>query len=137
MDELRFDAWTRRRFGLTMGSGVGAALGLSPRDDAVARNKKKKKRCRKFDAGCKPTGKKTCCKGLSCEESIKGGNRCCKKLGTTCVDGSECCGDGICDNVEPEGNTVCCHLTGGFCRGDFDCCGDLLCAEGLDQCVQT
>jgi hypothetical protein len=97
MDGTRFDAWTRRRFGLVAG-GIGVSLlGLKGRDAAGAKrkntkNKKKRrrrKRCKKLLQPC-TIGGKSCCNGNDCE-TINGGRFCCKPFGKSCSDGAECC----------------------------------------------
>jgi hypothetical protein len=98
MDGTRFDAWTRRRFGLVAG-GIGALLlGLDGRDETAARRKgtkntkkrgRKRKRCKKLLQPC-TIGGKTCCKGNDCEP-INGGQFCCKPFGKSCSDDAECC----------------------------------------------
>lgn len=125
MDGSRFDAWTRRKFGLVVGGGLAAALG------ATADVAGKKKRCKKFDTRCNPDSKRKCCTGLACQESASGGNRCCKKLGTKCTDGSECCGNGICDDVEGLSGVRCCFLDNEPCKKDSDCCENRSCEGGV------
>ena len=44
MDDSRFDAWTRRRFGLAAGGLSASLLGLVSLDDAAAKKKRKKKK---------------------------------------------------------------------------------------------
>jgi hypothetical protein len=140
MDDLRFDSWTRRRFGLATGSLTASMLGLTLIDvpAATKRSRKKKKRCRTFDASCSTGGKKTCCQrlGLACEPSAIDGNRCCKQLGTRCQDGSECCGAGSCDDFGPGSAAVCCNLEGNFCARNADCCEGFTCDEETEQCVE-
>jgi hypothetical protein len=79
----------------SMGLGL-AGLGL----DAAAAKGKRKKRCKKLGQGCKPGGKRKCCKkqNLVCGEARDdlGGNRCCKGFGTECGNAEECCGDLAC-----------------------------------------
>lgn len=108
MDELRFDAWTRRRFGMAAGGGIATLFTLAAAKDAVAtKNKKKRKmRCRKLGRACQPGGKRTCCGKLTCdrisfEPSPK--TRCCRKAGQPCGGDLDCC-----DNL-------CCPLPGGLC----------------------
>ena len=48
MDGSRFDAWTRRRFGLAAGGAIGSLLGLQIAGSDDAEAKKRKKRCRKL-----------------------------------------------------------------------------------------
>jgi hypothetical protein len=94
MDGSRFDAWTRRRFGLTAG-GATVALLAGVRADAVAKkkNKKKKKRCKKLLQPCSPGGKRKCCNVLGCFPTTPLGSdyRCCKKLNAECGVDDECC----------------------------------------------
>lgn len=47
MDDTQFDAWTRRRFGLTTGGTLASLFGLLRLDEADAKNKKKKRRRRR------------------------------------------------------------------------------------------
>jgi hypothetical protein len=65
MDGSWFDAWTRRQFGLVVGSSVGSLLGLSQIDAADA--KKKGDRCGHPFSGdaCDGGG---CCLDLQCIE---------------------------------------------------------------------
>lgn len=69
MDDLAFDTWTRRTFGLATG-GLAAAglLGLGGLHDADAKKKKKKKKCKgcctKSGSSCKKKSKK--CKASFC-----------------------------------------------------------------------
>ena len=46
MDNARFDAWPRRRFGLAAGGLAATVLALARGEDAQARKKKKKKKKR-------------------------------------------------------------------------------------------
>jgi Chaperone of endosialidase len=111
MDDTRFDAWTRRRFGFAAGGLAAAVLGLAGSEDAQTK-KKNKKRCKKLGAGCKPGGKRKCCGTLRCDQisfepSPK--TRCCRKEGDPCGDHLHCC-----DNL-------CCQdsgLCGTFCLSD-------------------
>lgn len=93
MEEARFDAWTRRRFGLMAGGALAALAGWQGTDA-----KKKKKRCKKLGASCKTGGKRRCCGTLKCdhisfEPSPK--TRCCRKKDQPCADSNDCC-DGLC-----------------------------------------
>jgi hypothetical protein len=133
MDGSRFDAWTRRRFGLVVGSGVASLAGLSALDDAEAKKKrKKKKKCKKIKNGCKTSGKKKrCCKGLTCGESVAlpGGNHCCRQAQGACTDASECCAPSLCDDG------FCCILVDqGPCTEDADCCDNGVCNLDTDLC---
>ena len=102
MDDTRFDAWTRRRFGLAAGGLAATVLGLAGIEDAQTR-KKRKKRCKRLGASCKSGGKRTCCGTLRCdrisfEPSPK--TRCCRKKNQPCVDNHDCCAG------------LCCQLSG-------------------------
>ena len=142
MDDLTFDRLarlvstdaSRRTVVRSAGASALGALGLAAlldSEEAPAKKggKKKKRRCRRFNASCNPNGK-NCCQGLKCEEGA-----CCKKLGTKCTDGSECCGTGICDNVTPGSqHTICCNLEGNFCSKERDCCDGFTCNEQTNEC---
>jgi hypothetical protein len=93
MDDARFDAWTRRRFGLAAGGLAATALGLAGMENAQTR-KKRKKRCRKLGAGCTSGGKRRCCGTLRCdrisfEDSPR--TRCCRAEDQPCADHHDCC----------------------------------------------
>jgi hypothetical protein len=104
MDESRFDAWTRRRFGATVSGALTALISLAGVNDSEAKKKrKKKKRCRKLGKTC--GGKRKCCGSLPCE-TIDGlsGKRCCHQSGESCSGEEDCCGflfcnsgSGLCD----------------------------------------
>ena len=111
MNDVQFDAWTRRRFGLT--TGIAAAvisLGLAT-GDAVGKRRKKepKKRCKRVLAKC-GSGRR-CCGSLKCKrpegDSKK---RCCKKLGKTCSKFEECCGQAGCGCNGPNSEKICTNL---------------------------
>jgi hypothetical protein len=55
MEGSRFDAWTRRRFGLAAAGGVATLLGLGARDDTAAKKgkNKNKKGCKKKSRKCR------------------------------------------------------------------------------------
>jgi hypothetical protein len=113
MDDTRFDAWTRRRFGLATGGGIAALLGLAASEVAEAKKnkKKRKKRCRKLGRGCNPGGKRKCCGKLKCdrisfEPSPK--TRCCRKAGQPCGDDLDCC------------ENLCCPLPVGVCSAQCE-----------------
>jgi hypothetical protein len=92
MDGPRFDAWTRRRFGLIAGGLVASSAGLLPLASAKKKGKKKKKRCKRFGEGCTPGGKRKCCGALHCD--LPNGSSsfsCCKELGAPCSKFEDCC----------------------------------------------
>jgi hypothetical protein len=106
VDSSRFDAWTRRRFGIATAGAVAGLFRLGEHDDAPAKRKRKKKhkpKCEKHRTRCNPKNdKKLCCGGLYCDEVPElGGNHCCRPRYGSCEQDSDCCG-----------NTVC---TSGFC----------------------
>jgi hypothetical protein len=130
MDGSRFDAWTRRRFGLAAGGLAGALLGLVGRDDAVLSKKKgkKKKRCRRAGQGCTSGKKRKCCKNLDCQsiEARGGAKLCCREVGGSCsLETQECC-SGLCNGVE-----CFCKTAGGNCEFDANCCSPLTCEGGM------
>lgn len=101
MEEDRFDAWTRRGFGL---AAVGALAALGGWQGTAAKKEKKKKRCKKLGASCKPGGKRKCCGQLRCDVPDGEGAQhevCCKSAGKPCnpdnpETDSECCGALFC-----------------------------------------
>jgi len=103
MEDIRFDAWTRRRFGLAAGGMLAALAGLGAVEETAAKHHHKK-RCRKRQQTC--SAKRTCCNkdgGISCEPVPA-------RLDCKAVAGSSCCGQ-----------------PGASCSGKCDCCGDLAC----------
>jgi hypothetical protein len=135
MDGSHFDAWTRRRFGLAMGGGVAALLGLSALDNADAKHKKKK--CiKKPRVAC--GGKKKCCKSedLSCGEILGlSGKNCCRNVQGVCKDANQCCGDFICDQIDGLGDqTRCCGAADRSCSEDQDCCSGFTCNPTSKKC---
>jgi hypothetical protein len=104
MDDTHFDAWTRRRFGLTAGGFAATVLGLAGIEDAqTAKKKKRKKRCKKLGDGCKPGSKRKCCGTLKCDQisfEPSSKTRCCRKVDHPCNDSLDCC-DGLC--CQPSG----------------------------------
>jgi hypothetical protein len=89
MDGSRFDAWTRRHFGLVAGTLAASLLGIAARDDADAKkkkNRKKKKRCKTLFQGCNPKKKRRCCQSLACEAPTgSSAKRCCIDDNESCV----------------------------------------------------
>jgi hypothetical protein len=114
MDGSRFDAWTRRRFGLATGGAIAAAFGLATLDAAATKRKKrrrkKRKRCVKLLRPCRVGGRK-CCHEHVCQSFDTGANGtffCCKAEGQSCTTGQpQCCPPWLC--VIEAGSTV------GFC----------------------
>jgi hypothetical protein len=83
MDGSQFDAWTRRGFGAAAGGLAGSLLAMSAIPGAEAKKGKKKKKCKKLNDSCND-GKKKCCCGYECHESIipNGSSRhCCRAPG--------------------------------------------------------
>ena len=88
MDGSRFDAWTRRRFGIAVG-GATLAESISLISGIAA---KRKKRCKRLGKPCSPGGRK-CCKTLKCRD-IGDPNpdfRCCRPDGQSCANSDQCC----------------------------------------------
>jgi hypothetical protein len=94
MDGSRFDAWTRRRFGVAAGGAAATLFGLASLSDAAAKKKRKKrpKRCRKLWATCSPRGRR-CCNRFKCRDvgDPDPEFRCCKLDGERCSGDDECC----------------------------------------------
>jgi hypothetical protein len=113
MDAKRFDAWTRRRFGLGAGGLAASLLGFQGLDEAEGKkrhkadakdnkhkhhhrkHKGKGPKCKKAGTGCKPK-KRRCCNGLTCQAVPGFGSlRCCAGTGAACSQPQECC-SGVC-----------------------------------------
>lgn len=109
MDSERFDAWTRRRFGLGLGGATAGLFALVAPDEAQGKKNRKKRRrrkpCLKKNAPCSQAGKRTCCKALHCDFPAALSMR-----------------------------THCCARAEGKCDEDFDCCEGFLCNEGRGRC---
>lgn len=126
MDGGRFDAWTRRRFGLVAGGLVASLLGM-PRLEPAAAGK-----CRDLRQPC---GKrKPCCKGknLKCGTTLDlpEGQHCCRPVQGRCEIGNQCCGALTCSSIAGKTGTRCCGAEGHACDVQDDCC------HGTD-CVYT
>ena len=136
MDGSHFDAWTRRRFGLAVGGGVAALIGLTARDDAEAKHHHKKKCIKQPRVAC--GGKKKCCKDkdLTCGDILGlEGKNCCRKVQGTCKDAGDCCGDFICDQITGLGDqTRCCGAADRACTGPHDCCEGFGCSVATTTC---
>lgn len=96
MNALRFDAWTRRRFGLAAGGMLAASIGVVGLVPAGAKNrhKRRRKRCRKLGRTCVEGGNRKCCGDLKCDRNEIGEPHptfCCKREGKGCQADSECC----------------------------------------------
>ena len=129
MDGSRFDAWTRRRFGLAVGGLASSLLALDGFKVAAAKKKGKKKRCRKLGQSCTPSGGQKCCKGkgLSCQifEETLTKRRCCRRGFESCQTDDECCSQDCTDNL------CACKSNGTECAADPLCCS--LNCEGTCQ----
>lgn len=132
MDGSRFDAWTRRRFGLTAGGLIGSVLSLIGREGNDAEAKTRKKRCRKLGENCQSGGKPKCCKkhGLTCQPTLGGAHRCCRRGRESCTSDSQCCSgscmDGLCH----------CKSNGMECGGFDGFCCSLNCAVEMNSTCQ-
>lgn len=146
MDGTRFDAWTRRRFGMAVGGTVTALLGLGADfSNPAAAKKNEKKKCKggkkkcgqkciakaKCCGGC--SGQKKCCKG-ECVDLAADGEHCgaCRNACATgeCIHGACRCGNGmpVCGakcscGARAEGGDPACYSTPffGACDEDDDC----------------
>jgi hypothetical protein len=133
---LRFDLWTRRRFGLAASGFAALLLGVAPRPDADAK-KGKKKRCMKVGNACRKSNKaKRCCRGLACDVTPGGpGRSCChRQRRTLCNNEFECCGDQVvCSDRIGDPTFRCCGILNASCGDTADCCGSLFCVDETCQ----
>lgn len=132
MDESRFDAWTRRRFGLGAGGLAASLLSLAGAGETDSEAKGKK--------GRNDRGKG---KSKHAENSVQGakhGNNNnhkkkkkknkCKKAGTGCNPSKpRCCGSLTCQAIPGFGGQRCCNQTNVPCSRDQECCSGL-CFQG-------
>ena len=134
MDGSRFDAWTRRRFGLAAGGVVASLFGLSQLDIDDSEAKKGKKRCRNLGQNCRTGGKRECCrkKGLSCQIFDEGSDarRCCRKGFEPCTGDEQCCSQSC------EGGQCLCKSIGAECGGLDPLCCSLNCGGGMTPTCQ-
>jgi hypothetical protein len=101
MDGSRFDAWTRRRFGVAAAGLVVGFFAVAGWDDAPAKRKHKKhkkprpRQCEQMHTHCNPKNdRKMCCGGLGCSHVTElGGNHCCLWRYFACDDDVDCCGN--------------------------------------------
>jgi hypothetical protein len=131
MNASRFDAWTRRRFGLVAGGLTASLLGLIEPEVAEAR------KCKDLRQKC---GKnKPCCKkkNLKCREVLDDpdNKRCCRPVQGKCAEANECCGDFICDDIAGQVGTRCCGAEGRPCAEQDDCCDSFFCVTSSDGLV--
>jgi hypothetical protein len=128
MDDDRFDAWTRRRF------GRAAAASLASLFIAATPHAADAARCRKLSSTCTRNGKR-CCGSLKCDQTVVNtvaGRFCCKRDGASCTSGQGCC-SGTCDFLVKGG--TCAPCSGRTCSADRPCCGGLACTGGYcDGC---
>ena len=128
MEDDRFDAWTRRRFGRAMAASLASLVMVTtPKSTGAAR-------CKRLGSACSRRGKR-CCGKLKCDQTVlnsAAGKFCCKREGATCTSGEPCC-SGTCDFLVKGGTCAPCH--GRSCAADRPCCGGLDCTGGYcDGC---
>jgi hypothetical protein len=106
VDGSRFDAWTRRKFGLAASGMAASLLGLASiaEIDAKKKNKKKnkkKKKCRKLGQTCDINNKnQKCCNANQDCAQVQGmgsSNFCCKSHNAGCSVNTDCCGNRKCN----------------------------------------
>lgn len=130
MHGARFDSWTRRRFGLTVGGMVAALTVRAGSDDATA-GKRRKERCKRLGDRCTQGSNRKCCKILRCDLTFDSSPDavCCKREGELCDGDNECCDvrrrcrTNGCSNPD----RACCGVTGAACEIDCDCCEGFNC----------
>lgn len=133
MDGSRFDAWTRRGFGLAAGGLAGSLLAQTGILDTEAKKKKKKKKCpkcREFAETCSADGKDACCCGLNCRPVDSTGSFCCRAGSTPCSTSGECC-SGNC----LQGFCIC-KFNGQACVSNNQCCS-FNCTGGMTKTCQA
>ena len=99
MEGSRFDAWTRRRFGLAAGGLVASLLGSRTGDETEAKKQRRKPRCKTLGRLCTPSGTRKCCGDLRCRTTTLNAvvdTFCCQTEGNPCEQHSHCCGDLCC-----------------------------------------
>lgn len=138
MDGSRFDTWTRRRFGLAVGSLAASTIGFGAHDAEAGKRKKRKKRCKKLRHICQPGNtKKRCCKNqdLVCGVILsQEGNHCCRPSQGRCATVADCCDGKICMNVIGLDGPRCCGISNESCAVDQDCCASFNCNEQTGEC---
>ena len=128
MDGVRFDAWTRRRFGLAASGLVASVVGLAAVGGAAAETR----RCVK-KPGIPCGREQRCCRdaNLACGR-IRGrdGKNCCRPAQGDCRDAGDCCDRLGCGSNGVSGvGDVCIQKEGGPCEDPFDCGADFNCSE--------
>jgi hypothetical protein len=124
MDEKRFDAWTRRRFGLGAGGLAASLLGVVGLEDADSKAKSKGNNGKhKGNGKGRNGGNNGKHKGNGKRKGPK-----CKKAGTGCQPvvkkGKRRCCDGLtCGTVPGFGGLRCCADVGASCSRAQQCCG--------------
>ena len=141
MDGSRFDAWTRRRFGVAAGGFAASLFSIVTCQEPAAskkkkrkRRKKRKERCLSLRVACTPEGTDPCCDGLPCDEVLgTPGFFCCKPPQSRCSVNQECCGNRVCEPAAGLVGDRCCAETEAFCTTRSDCCdvpgGSVGCAD--------
>lgn len=108
MDDGRFDAWTRRRFGFGLGGTVAGLFALGATKEAEGKRnarRRRRKRCLKKNDFCTQGAKRKCCNQLRCDFPADVSMR-----------------------------THCCGRAEGKCDEDFDCCIGFACNLGRGRC---
>ena len=159
MDALRFDAWTRRRFGMVAVGTIAALLGhgATPPHSAQAKGKDKKRKLKRNEYGCVEVGGRcrgrdsVCCSGVCAGKKPKQGEKDksrCKAHDTGTIEsGDRGClagddsygpGDTLCTTSAGEEFAKCWRTTGnaGFCgldSADVPCRKDTDCVDACGQ----
>jgi hypothetical protein len=124
MDGLRFDAWTRRRFGLLAGGGLAALLGALPHSEPDAKKRRKRRPSKK--RRCRRKANRTWCGGTC----VRGG----------CCPDKACGSDPGCECVRTiEGQTACMEtdavlLCFGGCASSAECADGAACLPLPEPC---
>ena len=121
MDGARFDAWTRRRFGLTAGGMLVSLAGMAANDDDASAKHHHHKKCGQNEKRCgKKCVKGNCCLGKACQghcecgKTVEGKTFCwetfIKTLCEQCTSSSSCEEPFKCvklDGCLPDATAVC------------------------------
>jgi hypothetical protein len=94
----RFDAWTRRSFGIAAAGVVPILLGIGEREAARAKASRKKRHrhrrpCERLRTACNPdNNKQVCCGALICGTVPDlDGHHCCVSRFDSCSTQKDCC----------------------------------------------
>src|SRR3954469_16468748 len=131
MDESRFDAWTRRRFGYGAGGLAASLLGVAGAGEAEGEGKGKKNRKKRDKGDARDAAKHLHdAKHKNHGHHHKHKKKKCKKAGTGCnPNNPRCCASLHCQAIPGFGGQRCCNENNVSCSRDQECCSGL-CFQG-------